>query len=420
MSTQMLGGITSRQGLTRFFDGYAADRLEEIGKRRLRRALVKSHLIEVLNGSRQCTDAELSALFSRRGMTLAKREEGLFLARGADGAEVGFLERLTSRILALYSVLDTRELCPLVNRLVRHSPELDHVWLSGQTFGVLWRLMVRLTESHRFTKLVFVHERLYDIDTPSVESDEETDEEHKEGNEEDEKAREVREQRETRLGVVDRVGIIDQRLRSLQELYAPFHAISQLRFPSPVGRGGHDFYDNGRVTNRGESFRDHRAHLLFVVRIYQHLLESTERSTWYSITERVGTPGQFHRIVGAPVTIRFQGNGLAPDVFERWVDSTFSTTGNRFRLWGHPIRLGPTKVHVYGVDRHLWQPLFLELTARGCTAIVPKNTCGNTVHRLVTNIQRYVDPGLEAYIGDRSYREVVEESAEGVPYDMQA
>jgi hypothetical protein len=211
--------------------------------------------------------------------------------------------------------------------------------------------------------------------------------------------------------------VIQEKLGDLQRIYSPLYAISQLRFPSPVGRGGHDFYDNGRVTNRSGSFRDHRSHLLFVVGIYEQLLKSTEERAWYSIQESVGVPGQFRKIVGAPVVVRFH-DPLSLAIFDYWIAATFERKRNRFRLWGHPIRLGPTKVHVYGVDRHLWQPLFLELTAKGCTAIIPNGTCGNTVHRLVTNIQRYLDPGAEAFIGDKPYKQMVEESARGVHYDL--
>jgi hypothetical protein len=415
MAASVLDRIHDRHGMIRFFDGYSADRLEELGEHELTGGLVKSHLIEVLSGQKQCADDELAAILSRRGIDARQKDEGFFSVRNREGREVGFLERLTPRIIALYSTLKTEDLCPWVARVIRNSPELDHVWLSGQTFSVLWRLLVKLSEPHRFTKLVFIHERLYDLDTLMPASDE-PDEKDEDSDDGDKQAQEIRERRETRLGVVDRVGIINERLQDLQALYAPFHAISRLRFPSPAGPGGHDFYDNGRVTNRSQSFRDHRQHLEFVVRIYQKLLESTERRTWYSVTEEVGQPGVFHRIVGAPVTIRFQGEGLRQEVFDRWVGSTFTPSGNRFRLWGNPIHLGPTKVHVYGVDRHLWRPLFLEITAEGCMAIVPKDTCGNTVHRLVTNIQRYVDPGCEAYIGERRFEEVVEESAEDVAY----
>jgi hypothetical protein len=291
------------------------------------------------------------------------------------------------------------------------------VWLSGLTFGELWKLVLRLSRPHRFTSLVFRHDSIFDIDTPSTEADEDedADEEDQNHEEEEEDRQTIIERRETRFKLVDRVGVIQQKLGDLQRLYAPFYAISQLRFPSPVGRGGHDFYDDGRVTNRSESFRDHRNHLLFVVRIYERLLRSTEQEAWYSIQESVSAPGQFGRIVGAPVVIRFQ-EPLSAGVFDYWIASTFGRRPNRFRLWGHPLRLGPTKVHVYGVDYHLWQPLFLELTSRGCLAVIPTGTCGNTVHRLVTNVQRYLDPGARAYVGDKTYQEMVQESAREVPY----
>ena len=158
--------------------------------------------------------------------------------------------------------------------------------------------------------------------------------------------------------------------------------------------------------------------MLFVVRIYESLLHSTEEQAWYSIKESTGVPGQFRKIVGAPLVIRFQ-EPLNAETFKQWIRATFERKRNKFRLWGHPIRLGSTKVHVYGVDRHLWQPLFLELTEKGCTAIIPNGTCGNTVHRLVTNIQRFLDPGIEAFIGHKPYKQMVEESAQGVPYGLE-
>ena len=108
---------------------------------------------------------------------------------------------------------------------------------------------------------------------------------------------------------------------------------------------------------------------------------------------------------------------LSREVFDQWIRSTFGRQNNRFRLWGHPIRLGPTKIHVYGLDRHLWQPLFLEITESGCVAIIPKGTCGNTVHRLITNIQRYLDPNAKAFLGDQRYESMVEAATQEVQYD---
>jgi hypothetical protein len=129
----------------------------------------------------------------------------------------------------------------------------------------------------------------------------------------------------------------------------------------------------------------------------------------------VAAPQEFRRIVGAPLVVEFS-EPLEPRVFDYWVESTFGRQRNRFRLWGHPIRLGPTKVHVYGLDRHLWHPLFLELTARGCVAVIPDRTCGNTVHRLVTNIQRFIDPGARAFLGDQPYTTLVQDSSRDIQY----
>jgi len=409
--------IKTRHQMVRFFDGYAIERMEELDERKLRRPLVKSHLLEILDGQDARTSQGLQAIFGRRGVRLQPIDEDLFLATDDQIGEIGFLERLRPRIVALYSVMKSDELGRWVRRLVLRSPEIDHVWLSGLTFGVLWELVTRLSRPHRFTRLVFTHESIFDVDSTASEPGE--DEEEISQDSEDEELGEIIERRATSFRLVDRIGVIQEKLRKLQEIYSPLYAISQLRFPSPVGRGGHDFYDNGRVTNRSESFRDHRSHLLFVVRIYEQLLKSTEEQVWYSIQGSVGVPGQFRKIVGAPVIIRFR-EPLSANVFEYWIKATFERKRNRFRLWGHPIRLGPTKVHVYGVDRHLWQPLFLELTAKGCTAIIPNGTCGNTVHRLVTNIQRYLDPGADAFIGNKPYKQMVEESAREIRYDPNA
>jgi hypothetical protein len=398
-----------------FFDGYALERMEELDERKLKRPLVKTQLLELLDADEAHTPQGLQTIFGRRQVRLEQLDESLFLVADTQVGEIGFLERLRPRIVGLYSTVKSTDLDRWVRRLVLRTPEIDYVWLSGLTFSVLWKLVVQLSRSHRFTRLVFTHDSIFDIDGHTSEPEEDEDETSQDSGEED--IEEIIEHRATSFRLVDRIGVIQEKLEMLQKIYSPLYAISQLRFPSPVGRGGHDFYDNGRVTNRSESFRDHRSHLLFVVRIYEQLLKSTEEQAWYSIQESIGIPGQFRKIVGSPVVICFQ-EPLNRQVFDQWVAATFERKRNRFRLWGHPIRLGPTKVHVYGVDRHLWQPLFLELTAKGCTTIIPNGTCGNTVHRLVTNIQRYLDPGAEAFIGEKPYKQVVEESAQGIPYDL--
>ncbi|MBO9316856.1 MAG: hypothetical protein J7456_13870 [Chloroflexus sp.] len=418
MDTYHLKELRNRHEVIRYFDGYMSERFDELTEKKLRRPLIKTQLLELRDGPEEIPSPKnllLTELLRRHNVWTKQLDETMFLLHDEAEGEIGFLEVLRPRILAVYSPLPSDRFNRWVRRLVFSHPDLDYVWLSGLTFNVLWELVTRLSRPHRFTRIVFTHDSIFEIDQPEMELDEK-DQEFEELAEDQNEESEIIERRATSFRLVDRVGVLQEKLKELQEIYSPMYAISQLRFPSPVGKGGHDFYDNGRVTNRSESFRDHRSHLLFVVRIYEKSLKLTEQHAWYGIQESVDVPGGFRRLVGAPVTIHFQ-EPLTQEVFDHWIKATFERRRNKFRLWGHPIRLGPAKVHVYGVDRHLWQPLFLELTTQGLVAILPRGTCGNTVHRLVTNVQRYLDPGATAFIGDIHYTSMIKKSTEEIPYE---
>jgi len=126
---------------------------------------------------------------------------------------------------------------------------------------------------------------------------------------------------------------------------------------------------------------------------------------------RIRTGSETRLMIGAPVLLKFSET-LPQETFQKFIASTFRRKANKFRLWGNPIELGPTKVHVYGLDRHLWQPVFLEITERQIVAIIPPGTCGNTVHRLVTNVQQFLDPGVEAWVGNQKYEDVIRASSD--------
>ena len=127
---------------------------------------------------------------------------------------------------------------------------------------------------------------------------------------------------------------------------------------------------------------------------------------WQSLTapERRGGPKVGKK--GEPLIIEF-GEPISTLSFDRWVSMAFQKR-NRFKLWGNPIRLGPAKVHVYGADRHLWQPINLEITSKGVVAILPRGTCGNTSpFSVVANIQHYVSPRIQAWIGSEPFESIV-------------
>lgn len=410
--------IDSREKMIRYFDGYAAERMEELGKKSTKRPLVKSYMLEHVGDSQKQKD--ISMVLGMSGIITEKIDENLYRVLDTNNGNgyMGFVEVFTPRYFVFYTSQPSDIADSWVKNLVFNSPDLDHIWLSGLTFNVLWKRVIQLSKPYRYVSLLFVHESIYEIDSKANEP------EHNENeyNEDqsaliDRDVAEIIERRAAKFKLVDKISVVQEKLDKLQELYSPLYAISQLRFPSPIGRGGHDFYDNGKVTNRSGDFRDHRSHILYVQRIYDELMKRTEERAWYSLDkEKVSVPGKFQKLIGAPVTIDF-GEPLSKETFDYWIKSTFGRINNKFRLWGNPIVLGPTKVHVYGVDKHLWKPIFLELTNKHLIAIVPKGTCGNTIHRLICNIQKYIDPSAKAYIGDKEYKSLVDESSKEIKYE---
>lgn len=399
-------------------EGYAEDRSAELSQQTTRRPLVKSYLLETVPPNLE--EPHLEEVFHRAGQALIHLDETLFKIHDeVHGKTMGLLEKLVPRHPVIYSTEKAEDIDPWVKRLVLSSPSLDHVWLSGRAFKELLDVIIRLTPGHRFGRVVFQHVNLFEGEERPQPDEEDSDtnvkgraceelpetEEEAKAMEDDDQS-EVVERRDTRFMVVDRLHVLAEKLPKMRGDYSPLHAISQLRFPAPR-RGGHDFYYDGKVTNRSDSFTDHRLHLQFVLKLYRKATETTENTAWQSLEQsRVTTAGQQKVLVGAPVRLEFS-EPLTQEVFDRFINATFRRKSNKFRLWGNPIKLGPRKVHVYGLDRHLWQPLFLEITDEHIVVIVPYGTCGNSIHRLVTNVQRYLDPGVKVWVGNREYAELL-------------
>jgi hypothetical protein len=409
-----IGSISSREKMVRYLDGYAAERMEEIDERKIKRPLTKSYLIEHTSDSEKMKP--IKSIMENVGVHIETIDENLYRIRDHyDGEYFGFLETLTPRYFVIYTLHESQRSDKWIRNLILRCPELDHVWLSGLTFNVLWQRVVQLNNPNRYVRIMFQHESIYQVDGDVFETDEEDTNTFPDESD----IVEIIERRASKFSLIDRISIVKEKLRKLQEIYSPLYAINQLRFPSPIGRGGHDFFDNGKVTNRSGSFRDHRSHIIYVQRIYDELMKITESKAWYSIQKgTVAVPGAFQRLVGSPLSIKFS-EPLTQETLEYWLKSTFGRIRNRFRFWGNPIKLGPKKFQIYGIDRHLWQPIFMEITATYLIAIIPKGTCGNTIHRLVTNIQKYIDPAANVFVGDTKYEAMVEESSRGVKYERE-
>jgi len=398
----------------RFFNGLAVDAQEGILPPRSRVPLVKSFLLEHV---------------SSRGNRLVRTPEDIFRALGAEVrllddtfAEirciedppdatasgprvVGYLEKYDERFFAYY----TSDRSELAQRRVRHwiadSADLDSTWFGSQVLQRLWDNDVSRRGDERFGKLTFRHQSIFEMPADADEDGEaqDSDDSVSDGNDD----RFEFERRKAAFNMADRIGRIRDSLEKLQSCYSPLHALYGLRFPSRGGLGSHDLYQEGRVTNRSDSFEEHRNLVRYLYRTYRTMLDLTEDVAWHDV-EASAFGGSARSIRGVPLVVRFNEH-LSPSTFKRWVALALRK-GNRFRLWGDPIWMGPTKVHVYGADRHLWQPINIEMTDSSLIAILPQGTCGNTFHRLVTNVQAYVCPELTAWLGASDFKTVIDRS----------
>jgi len=401
----------------RFFNGLSYEAKEGLDQRRTRVPMVKTFLLEHVasrGNGRPKPPAHIFQNLDAEVQMIDDRFMGLiFEVSDPDTgtisrATTGFLEQYDERFFAYYTCEDSTPARKRVAKWVQ-APDLDHTWFSSPLLQVLWAEDVSKRGDDRFGKLVFQHESIFDMpedfSSPEETSEETSPEEAEEVTDDEEETYDDRpevKRRKARFEMSDRIGRMKSALPNLQPNYEPFYVPTMLRFPSRMCRGDHDLYQAGQMTNRTDSFEDHRNTVRYLYRIYKAILDFTEKSAWNEISStrdlRVG-------LKGVPLVVKFSAP-LSEATFNRWVEKAFQKRGP-FKLWGDPIRLGPTKVHVYGADRHLWQPINLELTAKGVVAILPQGTCGNTFHRLVTNIQRYVCPKIDAWVGEESFENVV-------------
>ncbi|MFJ2476354.1 hypothetical protein ACIOWI_25815 [Streptomyces sp. NPDC087659] len=107
---------------------------------------------------------------------------------------------------------------------------------------------------------------------------------------------------------------------------------------------------------------------------------------------------------GRPIAIKFSRQ--IPDL-EHFVGSLFAAR-KPFRLWGIPSIQGDI-ARVEAVDLHVGHSLRIEIGLEWMRVYLEKGTCGNTVARLVSNLQHrfdsrltFMDPDLQAALEARS------------------
>ena len=396
--------LESRRQYVDYLEGHPLPGVADLDQPGADRKLVKTYMLETAGSAHRMPD--LADCFAGR-VGLHRLDDTLFRVEDADhgGEVVGLIEELDERHPVVYTKMAVEHSNKWMRQTVDRSPWLDRLWLSSPILFELWKQVQATTPPHRYARLGFEHEARYepieglDLADSDDDADDADDADY-------ETTRMFAERRRSVVALTERLSVLSEKLQQLIEWYNPLHSMVHLQMPA-AGRGGHRFNYDGRVTNRSDSFADHRATVRRVLALYRRVTEHAEERLWVDAAD-VGTGG--FRITGSPLTIQF-GERLSEPVFNRFVELAIQRRTSRFRIGGFVTRRGPTKVHVVAVDRHLWQPFLLEATSSRLLAVLPRGTCGNTVHRLVANVQRELDPTAKAWLGSEPYDSAVAEAA---------
>lgn len=378
-----------REQIFRQLDEYCRERFIELGKRHLKRPVLKSYVIETRRDLREAPVAALAGLG-----TISQQDEDIYSIIDSKGP-VGILER-QSRFIIFHTLLKTSEIEPKVLGLVRKSVLTDNLWLDGDFLRYLFDMAVRIYGGERYSGIAMEFEPYFEVSADNFTED--SDECDIESGE--------------RVRPLNRVAItlkLDKLSRVVERLgEIDFFSLTMTRFPSSTS-GGHEFYSYGKVTNRSDGFYAHRNIVKTVLEGYRVLTEHIEDLTWFG-GETDRSPGGIEAAVeGAPVIFQFEEE-IPSNVYRSFIDMTFVKMRGPFRLVGNLIRAGKERYHVYGLDMHLGQRIFLEISPKRFIVILPNGTCGNTVHRLAVSIQRYLTQKVKITVGHHDYRDLVREA----------
>jgi hypothetical protein len=140
-----------------------------------------------------------------------------------------------------------------------------------------------------------------------------------------------------------------------------------------------DVYSSGKVMARGTSFQLHHDFVLGLCDRYASHIRNVEQrfSVALSRTERGIT------VEGVPIEIEF----VSPLTDVALFCENLLSGVHPFRLWGVPEFIAPDYVSVTAVDLHVGHTIMFEVAPEFMRVYLPPGTCGNTILRLITNLQ---------------------------------
>ena len=160
-------------------------------------------------------------------------DEALFRLRWPQDAEDwALLEVENQRYPVIYTAIKSDIANRRIDQLVNGSAILDRTWLSPSMFQQLWSLVERTFPRHRFSRIVFEHESVYQrLDEAPLEQNEEDDDL------DDEMRQDVRrhqpDRRSARVQITERIGEMQDAVLPWEKRYEPTGVHRSVAHPSP-------------------------------------------------------------------------------------------------------------------------------------------------------------------------------------------
>lgn len=324
------------------------------------RGAVKTYVLEV-NGPAEPGEAtdRFGALTSAHGLDWAPTEDPTLLLAWEDGASL-FVDVLDPRFWLVHTSSAVSRVSGVLKKAMWSSKDVDRCWFS-QSF--LRQLQSR--GEPRWFKSTFSGERLLPAEGVSA----------------------------RRLKVQLEGDGADWLLEFLQSddrsKYATSLSAVATRLVEPsLGTLDEFATASGRFTARGDSFEMHAGFVGQAVREYGSMVSAVERANGLRFN---GSPEEGIRVDGHTVTMAF---GRPVVDMGRFLSELFSCR-EPFRLWGVPTegRNGWYEAEV--VDLHVGAHLRMDIWSEGLRLYLPAGACGNTVFRLLTNLQHHYDATID-------------------------
>ena len=322
---------------------------------------------------------------------------------------IGLLEILHERypVLHTLSPSDTSDLW--VNDIINNTPWVDRVWLSSEFLSAMWEHICATMNQGLYTGIGFEHDCTHPISKQhnlynSASYSERQGHQHP--------LTSPCSRESTIVYVTDQIGQLTENLNSFSELCDPLRSLTQLRIPSADPPGSHCFNYDGKVTNFSKSFTEHRSTISNIIQVYRNVTETAETKLWMWSNP---VEGGGYRLDGVPVVIQLEDE-LSEDVFRELITYGFQDK-EQYRktitkVGGFVHRRGKTQVHISAIDKHRWQPFIADVSASCIIMMLPKGFCGNSIHRIIVFLQRFVTPRIKVFFGEEKYQDAIKSSIE--------